>query len=377
MPENVEQWWARRQRSKSTEKPYSVGQFRSDWERFPVLIRQYHPEFNHGITLTQVPPAADVYLLWQCDVGHLFVATPEEQRSRPGGSRRRSTWCPECAAIAVHRPAPVGAYAGAAAPRQAKTMSAEVNPAQPDTPTPYLCGHPRDLNRVEADPDDDRCYLCRRLDTAPLTREQLLTMVVTRSRAELSHETNTTTRYSWDCPKDHGVYVAKVEHILDGKRCPVCAHARVAADGFAVGESFVSPWAPKPASAAEADLRQRLREALAIDFGHNAVRVARPFFAHLEVWPDFVMPEFRVAIEYDTTGRDGLEHVGRREDIDRRKDRLLRSAGWEVIRIRCGKLQPLGPHDLQASGVTNSLVSRIVDKLAEIRGELIVRSYQA
>jgi hypothetical protein len=87
------------------------------------------------------------------------------------------------------------------------------------------------------------------------------------------------------------------------------------------------------------------------------------------------MPEFRVAIEYDTTGRDGLEHVGRREDIDRRKDRLLRSAGWEVIRIRCGKLQPLGPHDLQASGVTNSLVTRILDELGQIRGDLIVRSY--
>ena len=56
--------------------PYAVGQFRVDWERYPVLVRQFHPDLNHGITLTQVPPAADVYLLWQCDVGHQFVATP-------------------------------------------------------------------------------------------------------------------------------------------------------------------------------------------------------------------------------------------------------------------------------------------------------------
>ncbi|WP_425432978.1 zinc-ribbon domain-containing protein [Glaciihabitans tibetensis] len=388
MPENVEQWWARRQRSKSTAIPYPVGQFRSDWERYPVLVRQYHPEFNHGITLTQVPPAADVYLLWQCDVGHLFVATPEEQRSRPGGSRRRSTWCPDCATTAVNRPAPACSYAGAPAKRRpdaprapqrasAPAMAPALAPVPAPVPAPYACGHPRDPDRVEKDPADDRCYLCRRLDSSPLTRQQLETMVVARSRVELSNETSTSSSYSWECPRGHGVFAAKIERVLAGKRCPTCAHARVAADGVAVGESFVSPWAPKPASAAEADLRQRLRDALLIPLDHNAVRVARPFFTHVEVWPDFVMPEFRVAIEYDTTGRDGLEHVGRREDIDRRKDRLLRAAGWEVIRIRCGKLQPLGLHDLQASGVTNSLVTRIVDELAQIRGELIVRSYLA
>ena len=381
MPENVEQWWARRQRSKATAMPYSVGQFRSDWERYPVLIRQYHPEFNHGITLTQVPPAADVYLLWQCDVGHKFVATPEEQRSRPGGTRRRSTWCPECAASAVRRPAPIGAYAGAVAavvvPEVASARAPQMAsaPKAPRVLDPYACGHARDPNRVERDPNDDRCYLCRRLDSTQLTREQLHTMVVSRSRSDLSNETATSRKYSWECPQGHGVYAATVERILDGKRCPVCAHARVSADHYAVGESFISPWAPKPASAAEADLRQRLRAAIAIDLDHNAVRVARPFFTHVEVWPDFVMPEFRVAIEYDTTGRDGLEHVGRREDVDRRKDRLLRLAGWEVIRIRCGKLQPIGPHDLLASGVTHSLIGRIVDELAEIRGDLIVRSY--
>jgi very-short-patch-repair endonuclease len=394
MPENVEQWWARRQWSKATDVPYPVGHFRGDWERYPVLIRQYHPEFNHGITLTQVPPAADVYLLWQCDVGHLFVATPEEQRSRPGGTRRRSTWCPECTATAVRRPAPVGSYAGAIATAHA-TSNDSVNAPGANTTIedgdpgdagqsqhtsvaplpPYACGHPRDPDRIEGDNTDDRCYLCRRLDGNRLTREKLHTMVAERSRAQLSNDTRTSGRYSWECPRGHGVYAATVERILDGKRCPTCAHARVAADSYAVGESFVSPWAPKPASAAEALLRQRLRETLAVPLDHNAVRVARPFFTHVEVWPDFVIPEFRVAIEYDTTGRDGLEHVGKREDIDRRKDRLLRAAGWEVIRVRCGKLQRLGPHDIQASGVTKSLVTQIVDELAIIRGDLIVRAY--
>jgi hypothetical protein len=119
-----------------------------------------------------------------------------------------------------------------------------------------------------------------------------------------------------------------------------------------------------------------LAERLAFDPTPNAVRVPRPFFRHLEVWPDIVLAELRVAIEYDTTGRDGLEHVGKREGLDRRKDRLLRAAGWEVVRIRCGKLQPIGPYDFHAGGVTPKLVARILDRLGDIRGDLIVSAYR-
>jgi very-short-patch-repair endonuclease len=381
MTESIDQWWQRRQRSKGTATPYAVGQFRDDWARYPVLVRQYHPDLNHGITLTQIPPAADVYLLWQCDVGHSFTATPEEQRQRPTGSRRRSTWCPECAAIAVPRRAPVGSYAGAeASPRAHRTGPVDRPAAGTGVPpgpavAPYSCGHPRSADLVDPNSRFERCPLCLRLDGTRMSREELLSRVAPSARAQLSHETSPARRYRWVCPVGHGQYEASVAKILEGHRCAVCVHARAAADSVAVGESFVSPWAPRPASAAEADLRQRLRATFALDLDHNAVRVSRPFFAHIEVWPDFVIPEFRVALEYDTTGRDGLEHVGRREEIDQRKDRLLRAVGWEVVRIRCGKLQPLGPYDLVASGVSGALVERIVDRLAEIRGDLIVRSY--
>jgi len=94
------------------------------------------------------------------------------------------------------------------------------------------------------------------------------------------------------------------------------------------------------------------------------------------VWPDILIPELKVAIEYDTTGRHGLEHVGPRETSDRRKDRLLRAAGWEVVRVRCGKLQPIGPYDVSAGGVTDALVERILARLGEIRGELFVAAYR-
>lgn len=248
--------------------PYEVGRYRAQWQSYPVLVRQYHPDLNHGITLTQVPPAADVYLLWECDAGHRFVATPTEQRQRPGTSRRRSTWCPECSALAG------GARSGGSSRRKAR--------------------------------------LCARCD-----------------------------------PSLHSV-----------------------------GDALTSACAPRTASAAEGELRHRLASKLSFEPALNAVRVAQPFFTHLEVWPDIVLAELRIAVEYDTTGRDGLEHVGRREPVDRRKDRLLRAAGWEVVRIRCGKLQPLGPHDIVAPGVSARLVDRLLDRLGEVRGELIVSSYR-
>ncbi|MDJ0334942.1 zinc-ribbon domain-containing protein [Salinibacterium sp. G-O1] len=268
MPEQVEAWWARRQSSKGATTPYPIGAFRDAWMPYPVLIRQYHPDLNFGIVLSQIPPAADVYLLWQCESGHLFAATPWEQRQRPGRSRRRSTWCPECSMEATGRPA--------TAPRR-------------------------------------------------------------KPAADL-------------CPKT---------------------------PSLAVGASFHSECAPRPASAAEELLRQKLTARLNFQSGVNAVRVAQPFFTHLEVWPDILIPELMVAIEYDTTGRDGLEHVGTREPVDRRKDRLLRRTGWEVVRVRGGKLHHIGPFDVTSATVTGKLIDRVVDRLCEIRGDLIVNSYLA
>ncbi|GGE90758.1 zinc-ribbon domain-containing protein [Mycetocola zhadangensis] len=273
MPERIEDWWARRQFSRGTDVPYAIGTYREAWAPYPALIRQYYPDRNAGIMLTQIPPAADVLLLWTCSAGHVFVATPTEQRARPSRERRRSAWCPDCTSLA--KPQHV---------RPAK--SAEIRrPQRPARPV---------------------------------------------------------------CPKT--------------PRLPV-------------GEPFVSTCAPKPASAVEAQLRADLFARLAVTPGLNAVRVSRPFFDHLEVWPDLVLPELRIAVEYDSTGRHGLEHVGKREEADRRKDRLLRAAQWEVVRIRTGKLEKLGPHDLQLSSVTTRGLERLVDSFRDIRGAILVNAY--
>jgi hypothetical protein len=293
MAERVELWWARRQFSKGAEIPYPVGIYREAWAPFPALVRQYHPELNAGIVLSQIPPAADVLLLWQCEAGHKFAATPDEQRNRPGRERRRSAWCPECSALA--RPTP-------ALPMR------DVVPL-PDASAPTMV-------------------------TIPTGR------AVLRPRA----------------PK---------------RKLQLCAKT----PDVPVGAPFRSECAPTPASAVEAQLRADVFARLPVTQGLNAVRVARPFFDHLEVWPDILLPELRVAIEYDSTGRHGLEHVGRRADADRRKDRALRSAKWEVVRIRTGKLEPLGPYDLQMTAWGSKGLDRLIDILRDIRGPLLVDPY--
>lgn len=300
MAERVQAWWARRQFSRGREVPYDVGTYREAWAAYPALVRQYHPELNAGIVLSQIPPAADVLLLWQCETGHLFVATPTEQRGRPGTVRRRSAWCPECT-LAARPPRVAGAWA-----------AAPIQDASGPTPPPV------------------------RAASRPVAA------AVPASRAPRAR-----------------------------KARPVCDKT----PAIPVGEAFASVCAPRPASAAEARVRSDLFSRLAVTPGMNAVRVGRPFFGHVEVWPDFVLPELRVAIEYDTTGRHGLEHTGPRVEVDRRKDRLLREAGWEVVRLRTGGLEALGPHDLTMKTVGRRGILQLIDVLREIRGALLVDAY--
>jgi hypothetical protein len=273
MPERIEDWWARRQFSHDAAVPYAIGTYRAAWAPYPALIRQYVPELNAGILLTQIPPAADVLLLWICDAGHRFVATPSEQRARPGRERRRSAWCPECAALATPR---------------------RVLP-------PSVTAVPRPAKPARA--------LCTKTPSLP------------------------------------------------------------------TGTPFVSACAPSPASAVEAQLRIALFARLAVTPGFTAVRVSRPFFDHLEVWPDLLLPELRIAVEYDSIGRHGLEHVGKREAADLRKDRTLRAARWEVVRIRTGKLEKLGPYDVQASSLSDRTLDRLIDAFRNIRGPVLVDAY--
>ncbi len=142
------------------------------------------------------------------------------------------------------------------------------------------------------------------------------------------------------------------------------------------GEAFVSAAASHATSAAQGELRRLLAQRLEVDLAPNAVRVRTPFFGKLEVWPDIVLSDFAVAIEYDTNGRNADEHIGERERSDRRKDRLLHEVGWVVVRLRCRPLRALGPWDVVVPGLSQSAVDTLVDRIAAVRGELFVAAYR-
>jgi hypothetical protein len=341
MPERVQDWWARRQFSRGRDVPYDVGTYREAWASFPALIRQYHPELNAGIVLTQIPPAADVLLLWQCDAGHLFVATPTEQRTRPGRQRRRSAWCPECSTLAIGAP-----------PRR---VAARVPPPG-GAETEVAAGVVRTVQSAAAGASQmpSRMREVSPADTIPAA----VSAVVATAR-----------------PAATGPGVEEVgaprERPRRSRPRTICPKTPT----VPVGEAFASACAPRPASAVEARVRADLFARLGVTPGFNAVRVSRPFFDHLEVWPDMLLPELRIAVEYDSTGRHGLEHVGQREEADRRKDRMLRAAGWEVVRLRTAKLAPLGPHDLVLSGWNRRSLDRLIDVFRGVRGPLMVDAY--
>ncbi|NQX34146.1 zinc-ribbon domain-containing protein [Herbiconiux sp. VKM Ac-2851] len=394
MPESIDAWWSRRQRSKGSDVPYAVGTYRDDWAPYPVLVRQYHPDLNRMITLTQVPPAADVYLTWQCESGHVFIATPAEQRSRPGGGqRRRSVWCPTCSDLAAPR-RPPKPFPGPAVPLD--------GPAAAVTPTPDP------LAGVESRPLSRATRPGSRVTATGGTRSSRRDG---RASGPTAYRGAARSERAADPlpPAGPGVGAAARRARAGIVRLAVApfvvpplpespaesvgpAHppppampgAEVRSEDVRTdprhraGDAFHSTRAPRTASAAEAELRSRLAERFDLDLSPeraNAVAVTRPFFGRTEVWPDIVIPELRVAIEYDTVGRFGLEHVGPREDTDRRKDRMLRAVDWEVVRVRCGKLQTLGPHDIVASGVTARLIDSLIDTLRTIRGDLFVNAY--
>ncbi|WP_371743626.1 hypothetical protein [Herbiconiux sp. SALV-R1] len=484
MPENIEAWWSRRQRSKGVKVPYPVGSYREAWAPYAVLKRQYHPDLNRGITLTQIPPAADVYLTWQCEVGHYFIATPAEQRSRPGGGvRRRSVWCTLCTLLAnPPRIAPAKPPVAERAPGSPLSALGAPAPARAAPPKPpsrrrrAATGLPSSHADATGNPGVQGTAGSQGTrDTTGSRGTQGIassrgTHGTTSSRgthgtvgsrgtqgtagsrgapgtvggrgtqgsagsrgmqgttgSRDAHDTagsqdtkgtagsqgtegtvggrgtpgsagsrgthgttgggpgTTAARPDWAGGRGRAAGVPRVESATPSPGAAVPGSiAWLESSGAVIdevptvrapGQAFWSARAPKPASAAEAELRQRLGARLDLDLGLNAIAVRQPFFGKLEVWPDFVLAELAVAVEFDTPGRFGLEHLGSRLDVDRRKDRLLRAVGWEVVRIRCGSLPLLGEHDIAASGVSARLVDRLLDTLREVRGPFLVDAY--
>ncbi|TFC04745.1 hypothetical protein E3O42_04385 [Cryobacterium adonitolivorans] len=246
-------------------------------------------------------------------------------------------------------------------------MDEEATPT--GTTVRFCCGHGADAADARITLQRD-CPLCMLLAETTRSREQLLRKAAPAGRAALARETRIGASYEWICSRGHSRFEASVRETLTGPGCPKCArNAQAPAARFEGGVPFMKPGLKLGTSQAEQKLRMLLGERIRLPHRVNAIRISRTFYGKPEVWPDIIIPALKVAIEYDSPGREGTSHRGLKEASDREKDDALAEVGWAVIRVRTGGLAALGPYSIVCSGVTDSAVEEVVRLLGAIRGE--------
>jgi very-short-patch-repair endonuclease len=237
----------------------------------------------------------------------------------------------------------------------------------------FGCGHGAAQDDPAAVGIRRPCPLCMLLDETQRTRRELLGRVAPAQRPALAAETRLGAEYDWQCVRGHDRFRASVIDVLTGPGCAKC-RANAASPGAAreAGMPFMKPGLRVGTSMTEQRLRAMLGERVRLHHRANAVRTARMFYGRQEVWPDILVAELRIAIEYDDPGRSGRAHRGLKEGSDQEKDAALREVGWEVIRIRGGGLPPLGPYSIACRSVTADVADEVVRLMRVIRGDSAV-----
>lgn len=237
----------------------------------------------------------------------------------------------------------------------------------------FACGHGEEPTAPGVLALRRSCPVCMLLHETQRSRAELLGRVAPPERPALSRETMVGARYTWRCARGHDRYTATVLDVLTGPSCAKCM-ANATAPGAAreAGVAFMKPGLRVGTSMTEQRLRTLLGERIRLHHRVNAVRIRRMFYGKQEVWPDILVPQLRIAVEYDDPGRSRRAHLGLKEASDLEKDDALREVGWEVIRIRAGGLEPLGPYSVVCRSLTVEAVDEVVRLMAEIRGDAAV-----
>ncbi|MGI9824518.1 hypothetical protein [Agromyces sp. Marseille-Q5079] len=214
------------------------------------------------------------------------------------------------------------------------------------------------------------CPLCMLIDETHRSRDELLRKVAPPQRASLAGETRIGAEYQWRCPRGHDRYVATVSQVLTGTGCAKCRSGAAApAARLEAGVAFMKPGLRTATSMTEQRLRMMLAERIRLHHRVNAVHIARTFFGRREVWPDILVPQLRIAVEYDDPGRSRRAHLGLKEASDLEKDEALNEVGWEVIRIRAGGLEALGANSIVCRSLTSAVVDEVVERMRTLRGD--------
>jgi len=221
------------------------------------------------------------------------------------------------------------------------------------------------------------CPVCMLVAETQRSRGELIGRAAPAERGRLAIETRIGAEYEWRCDRGHDRYRATIAEQLTGTGCAKCrANAHAPAALREAGVAFMNPGLRTRTSVTEQRLRALLGERIRLHHRVNAVRVARTFFGRTEVWPDIIVPQLRIAIEYDDPGRSRRAHLGLKEASDLQKDDALREVGWRVIRVRGGGLDALGADDVVCRSITPAVADEVVARMRRIRGDDAVRAIE-
>jgi very-short-patch-repair endonuclease len=237
----------------------------------------------------------------------------------------------------------------------------------------FRCGHGAEPGAAGVVSLGRVCPLCMLIDETHRSRRELLGRVAPPHRAALARETRIGATYDWVCTRGHDRYSATVREVLTGTACVKCrTNATAPAAAAEAGVPFMNPALRTRTSQTEQRLKGLLGDRIRLNHRVNAIHIARTFYGRREVWPDVIVPQLRIAVEYDDPGRSRRAHMGLKEASDLEKDDALREVGWEVIRIRAGGLGPVGPHSIVCGQLTPAVVDDVVDVMRGIRGDAAV-----
>lgn len=237
----------------------------------------------------------------------------------------------------------------------------------------FRCGHGADADEAGVVALRRVCPLCMLVDETHRSRAELLRKVAPSQRRALARETRVGAAYEWQCPRGHDRYAATVREVLTGTGCAKCRRSAAAPAALReAGVPFMNPSLRTRTSQTEQRLKTLLGERVRLNHRVNAIHIARAFYGRREVWPDVIVPPLRIAVEYDDPGRSRRAHLGLKEASDLDKDDALREVGWEVIRIRAGGLEAIGPHSIVCRQLTPAVADEVVDWMRRIRGDAAV-----
>jgi hypothetical protein len=352
-------WQARRGVVRSTPKP---GQSFADV--YPEVAKEWHPTRNENVKPSEVRPASQKKVWWQCEFGHEWHVAP--------GNRQRGERCPECAKrlSAVKRSTPKPGesladlyphYAAEWHPtNNASTLPSEVNPGSKQKRW-WKCSECG--GAWQTDPD----HRTRRGDGCPHCKDERLSRTKSKPKPgeslaekqpELAAEWHPTLNSPltpfdvrprgnasawWQCPLGH-VWRAKIAPRAVGIGCPQCSVVGVSEREVRLAHELEAAGLP-----------------VVHDHPRITVGVRRP------VQADIVVPSMNLIVEYD-----GSYFHADKAEKDQKQTSALTSAGWTVVRVREKPLESLGGQEvfIASTDPIKSVASKVLRKLKRMKYQI-------